>query len=77
MSDKTRTLVFVHGMYMNGHSWEPWAPRAREAGFEPLTPSWPFHEGEPATLREHIDPALGSLTFAQVVQHRRARDPPW
>jgi len=69
MSSGRRTLVLVHGMYMNGRSWDPWIEPARAAGFEPLSPSWPFHEGEPAQLREHVDPGLARLTFPQVVGH--------
>jgi pimeloyl-ACP methyl ester carboxylesterase len=66
------TIVFVHGMYLNGAGWQPWLDRAREAGFDALAPSWPYHDGEPADLRAHIDPALGRLTFVQVVDHYKA-----
>ena len=69
MGSARPTLVFVHGMYMNGRSWAPWVERAAAAGFDGLAPSWPFHEGEPAELRRHLDPKLGSLTFGRVVQH--------
>jgi pimeloyl-ACP methyl ester carboxylesterase len=63
------TLLFAHGMYMNATSWAPWVGRAEAAGFEPLVPSWPYHDGAPAELRRHIDPQLGRLTFGRVVQH--------
>lgn len=63
------TIVFVHGMYMNAASWEPWAERARARGFESLVASWPYHDGEPSELRRRIDPKLGKLTFGDVVAH--------
>jgi pimeloyl-ACP methyl ester carboxylesterase len=65
----TASLVFVHGMYMNGLSWEPWVERAAGRGYEGHAPSWPYHEGEPKDLRDHLDPALGRLTFGAVVDH--------
>lgn len=61
------TIVFVHGMYLNGRSWQPWVERAGARGFDAVVPSWPFHDGEPAALRATIDPALGHLTFGAVV----------
>lgn len=63
------TIVFIHGMYMNAVSWGPWVERCNASGYEPVVPSWPYHDGEPARLRENVDPALGKLTFADVVAH--------
>ena len=62
-------VVLVHGMYMNSASWQPWVERGTERGWDVHAPSWPFHEGEPAQLREHLDPALGKLTFGAVTDH--------
>jgi len=62
-------ILFVHGMYMNATSWQPWIDRAKEQGFSAEALSWPFHAGEPAQLRAQIDPALGRLQFRQVVDH--------
>jgi pimeloyl-ACP methyl ester carboxylesterase len=61
------TIVFIHGMYLNGRSWQPWVERAGSRGFDTVAPSWPFHDGDPAALRTTIDPALGRLTFGEVV----------
>jgi pimeloyl-ACP methyl ester carboxylesterase len=65
----TTHIVFIHGMYMNGHSWQPWARRAAARGYQSHTPSWPYHDGEPAALRARIDPGLGSLTFGAITAH--------
>jgi alpha-beta hydrolase superfamily lysophospholipase len=62
-------IVFVHGMYMNGVSWEPWIERAKAYGFESSGPSWPLHDGPPAQLRANVPTGLGMLTFGAVVDH--------
>ena len=66
------TIVFVHGMYLNGLSWMPWVDRARSRGFDAIAPSWPFHDGRPAALRASVDPGLGRLSFGQVVAAMKA-----
>jgi pimeloyl-ACP methyl ester carboxylesterase len=65
-------LVFVHGMYMNGASWQPWVEPASAAGHRCHAPSWPFHEGEPADLRARPAAGLGALTFGAVTDHLKA-----
>lgn len=62
-------IVFIHGMYMTGRSWEPWAARARAFGHTCHTPSWPHHDGEPAALRATLHPELGRLKFGKVIDH--------
>ena len=65
----SKHILFVHGMYMNAKSWQPWIDRAQEQGYSAEALSWPFHEGEPVELRAHVNPALGLLKFKQVVDH--------
>ncbi|SRR6266516_3173571 len=67
-----RAIVFIHGMYVNGLSWQPWVERAASRGYQCHAPSWPCHDGEPAALRARIDPALGRLTFGAVTGYLRA-----
>lgn len=62
-------VVFIHGMYMTGESWQPWIARAAARGIAAVAPSWPFHDGSPAALRNKVDPGLGRLTFGAVVDH--------
>jgi pimeloyl-ACP methyl ester carboxylesterase len=54
-------------MYLNGRSWQPWVERAGARGFDTVAPSWPFHDGDPVELRDAVNPALGRLTFGDVV----------
>ena len=65
-------ILFVHGMYMNAHSWKPWIARATQRGLTATAVSWPYHQGEPDERREHIDPRLGRLTFGAVVASLKA-----
>jgi pimeloyl-ACP methyl ester carboxylesterase len=69
---ESSTLVFIHGMYLNGRSWTPWTGPAKARGYACHTPSWPFHDGEPAALRARIDPALGRLTLGAVTARLKA-----
>lgn len=69
----TPPLVFIHGMYLNGTSWADWLDVAAARGYPAQALSWPFHEGEPADLRAHVDPGLGRLTFGDVVSSLAAR----
>jgi pimeloyl-ACP methyl ester carboxylesterase len=65
-------VIFIHGMYLNGQSWKPWVERFAAAGFFCSAPSWPYHHGDPATLRAQVSPDLGTLTFGAVTQHLKA-----
>ncbi len=62
-------VVFIHGMYLNGQSWQQWVERFTSAGFTCSAPSWPHHDGDPRTLRTVVDPRLGTLTFGEVADH--------
>jgi alpha-beta hydrolase superfamily lysophospholipase len=62
-------VVFLHGMYLNGQSWQQWVERFTSAGFTCSAPSWPYHDGQPRTLRSVVDPRLGALTFGAVTEH--------
>jgi pimeloyl-ACP methyl ester carboxylesterase len=44
-------VVLIHGLWLNGRSWEEWVARYTAAGYEVHAPSWPGLEGEPAELR--------------------------
>lgn len=61
--------MFVHGMYLNGQSWQRWVDRFTSAGFSCSAPSWPYHDGDPHMLRSMVDPRLGGLTFSAVSEH--------
>jgi pimeloyl-ACP methyl ester carboxylesterase len=55
----TTSVLFIHGMYLNAASWQPWVERAAAAGLDAHALSWPFHDGTPAQRRASIDPGVG------------------
>ena len=42
-------VVFIHGLWLLGSSWNRWATVFDQAGYAPLTPGWP---DDPATVPE-------------------------
>lgn len=66
-SIQSKTIVFVHGLFMNPKSWGPWIKYFEAKGYKCYAPAYPFHYGEPADLRKNININLRTLTFGQVI----------
>lgn len=67
---RSRTIVFVHGMYMNPLCWEQWVDYYQAKGYKCLAPAWPGRDQPIDTLRKrHPDPQLGKLTLNRVLAH--------
>jgi pimeloyl-ACP methyl ester carboxylesterase len=67
---KSRTVLFIHGMYMNSLCWEEWVPYFQARGYKCLAPDWPGRDKPVATLRkDHPDPQLSQLTLRRVLEH--------
>lgn len=62
-----KTVMFVHGMFLNPVSWDQWRAFFEQRGFETLAPAWPLHDGAPSSLRANPPPGLGSLSLDQVI----------
>jgi pimeloyl-ACP methyl ester carboxylesterase len=69
---KTKTIVLIHGMYQNNHSWEKWKAYFEQKGYTVYAPSYPYHAGTPQYLHENIDPKLVYLTFKPVLEYMTA-----
>jgi len=66
---KSKTIVFVHGMYMNPLCWEEWVAYYQSLGYRCLAPAWPGRDQSIEALRkQHPDPELGKLTLSHVVE---------
>lgn len=65
------TVIFIHGLYLNARSWQPWVERFEAEGWEVLAPDWPGHAGEPAKLRESPPAELRELDLADVTEFYR------
>ena len=66
-SKPSKTIVFIHGLFMNPISWASWINFFESKGYRCYAPAYPFHDGDPSALRENINPALGNLRFGQVI----------
>jgi len=62
-----KTIVFIHGLFMNPESWEQWIKYFEAEGYTCYAPAYSYHVGMPSDLRNNIDPSLGKLTFGQVI----------
>jgi non-heme chloroperoxidase len=61
-------VVFVHGLWLHSTSWQPWADRFRDAGFDPVMPEWPGVPDTVAEAREHPESQAG-VGIDEVVEH--------
>ena len=71
-SIQSKTIVFIHGLFMNPLSWESWIKYFESAGYTCYAPAYPFHEGNPAKLRTNINSQLEKVTFGEVIRHLSA-----
>jgi len=66
---KSKTIVLVHGNFVNDISWTDWKRRYEQRGYTVYTPANPGHEGMPAALRKTIHPELSRTGFVDVVDN--------
>jgi non-heme chloroperoxidase len=61
-------VIFIHGLWLLPSSWQRWADLFGEAGYAPLTPSWP---DDPETVEEaRVNPdVFAGKTVGQVADH--------
>lgn len=65
----TKTIVLIHGLFVNPASWAGWKACFENAGYTCHTPAYPFHEGTPASRWESVDPGLARLDLKTVTAH--------
>ncbi len=75
----TKTVLFIHGLWLTSRSWENWAARYEARGYKVLAPGWPGMDAEVEAL--NADPsAIATLDVTTVVDHYdkiiRAMDTP-
>ena len=66
---KSKTIVFVHGLFVNPESWAEWKAYFEAKGYKCYTPANPCHEGNPEVLRKQINPDLAKVNFEDVVNN--------
>ncbi|RAK57762.1 alpha/beta hydrolase [Phenylobacterium deserti] len=57
----TKTVMLIHGAWLNSLSWEGWKARFEARGFHVVAPDWPYDEGDPADLRAAPRQALTKI----------------
>jgi pimeloyl-ACP methyl ester carboxylesterase len=65
----SRTIMLIHGAWLNSRSWEHWKSRYEGRGFTVITPDWPGNEGDPADLRANPRMALTRSGPKEIVAH--------
>src|SRR6266849_9324325 len=61
-------IVFVHGLWLLPSSWDRWATVFEEAGYVPLTPSWPDDPDTVEEANEHPE-VFAHKTVGHVAGH--------
>lgn len=69
MKTQSKTIVFIHGLFVNNTSWKQWKNYFEAKGYICYTPANPGHEGNPAQLRNQVHPQLTSTGFEDVVMN--------
>jgi esterase/lipase len=64
----TKTVVFIHGLFLNSKCWDEWKKYFEAKGYNCHSPSYPFHEGDPVELRKKRNSELKKLTFRKVIE---------
>ncbi|WP_431124279.1 alpha/beta hydrolase [Flagellimonas flava] len=71
-SINSKTIVFIHGLFLNNKSWTEWETFFKEKGYTTYTPAYPGHEGTPSELRKNAPDSLGNVSFTDVVKKMEA-----
>jgi pimeloyl-ACP methyl ester carboxylesterase len=61
-------VVFIHGLWLLPSSWDRWRQLFEDAGYAPLTPSWPDDPDTVEEARANPD-AFAKKTVGQVADH--------
>ncbi len=66
---KSKTIVLIHGNFVNNHTWADWKQHYEQKGYTVHTPANPGHDGNPAQLRAKVHPNLTKTGFIDVVDN--------
>ena len=65
-----KTVVFIHGNFVNNRSWDGWVARYRSRGYNCLAIAYPGRDKSVPSLKANPDAKLlGSLTLSQVADY--------
>ncbi len=71
-NQKSKTIVFIHGMFMTPKAWDKWQAYFKEQGYTTIAPAWPLHD-TPLTQQRttKAQETLGKLTLDEVIESYR------
>jgi pimeloyl-ACP methyl ester carboxylesterase len=61
-------VVFIHGLWLLPSGWDNWAGVFEQAGYAPLTPSWPDDPPTVEEARSNPD-VFAKKTIGQIADH--------
>src|ERR1700712_4178683 len=67
-SDPAKTIVLIHGLWLNPLSWEHWVERYSARGYTVIAPAWPGMDASVEDFRKDPSPAYG-VGVAAVTDH--------
>lgn len=65
----TKTIVLIHGAWLNSLSWEKVKARYEAQGYSVIAPDWPHDDRSPEALRTNPSPALVKIGQRELVDH--------
>ena len=65
----TKTIMLIHGAWLNSKSWEGFKVHYEAQGYKVVTPDWPLDNRTPAELRNAPDKALAKVGQKQIIDH--------
>src|SRR6476619_4519915 len=66
---KSKTIVLIHGNFVNNVTWTDWKRYYEQKGYTVYTPANPGHDGKPEDLRNNVHPDLTKTGFIDVVNN--------
>ena len=65
----TKTIVLIHGAWLNSKSWEGFKARYEARGFTVIAPDWPYDNRSPAELRAAPHPQLARTGQREILDY--------
>jgi hypothetical protein len=53
----SKTIMLIHGAWLNAHSWEGFKARYETRGYTVIALSWPLDDRSPAELHRRTPPS--------------------
>lgn len=68
----SKTIVLVHGAWLNASSWDAVKARYEARGYTVIAPDWPLDDRAPSALRASPHPDLARVGQREIVAHYEA-----